>query len=163
MRAIIKAPFVRRIEAGLSADDQALVAAAALPELHEITPELLHAVQNTNGNNMKVMLQGAGIFGAVCIISIIAKAYYFSFSVGTAALLALLGAWLTHLRGGIDETASVMELPVHHFENNRAVCYLPDGKYLFRLPKNENDPASVTVITCGSITTCKFNRKAEES
>jgi hypothetical protein len=162
MEPIIKALFVRRLT-NLSEDEQKLVSEAEMPALEEITPELMDDIKIAARNNIKIILQASGIFAAACVFGLLMKSYAFSFSLGVTVGAALIGAWIVHLRSAVDDTAAVMQIPVHHVDETRsgahAVCYLPDGKYLFRVPKNEADPESVTVITCGGITQFKCNRK----
>lgn len=163
---IIKGLFVG-YENELNADEKALAEAAAMPDLHEITPELLDSLRSESQNNITMMLQGSGVFAAVLVLAILLKAYNFAISVGITIAVVLIAAYITHLCSNIDETAAVMTLPVHHIEDgkfrSKVVCYLPDGKYLFPMPKTEADPETVTVITCNGFTKFKFNRKVEKS
>lgn len=166
MKPIIKAMFVRR-KTQLEQDEQALVEAAVLPSLSEITPELLNTVQSESKKNIMTVLEACGIFAGIFVIGLLMHSKAFCFSTAVTVALALLAAMVMYVRSGFDETASVMKIPVHHVEENKfssaAVCYLPDGKYLFRLSKNEADPESVNVITCNGITIFKYNRKVEKS
>ncbi len=163
MKAMLKAPFARRISKKLNDEDRALVDAAQLPELKEITPELLAKVRGDNNQNVKVMLQGILIFAVMSVPAFVMKKYRVGIALILTLVFFLAAAFIMHLRSNIDETASVSEIPVHHTENRltgqKAVCYLPDGKYLIPHSRRLPEPASVTVVRCGRVTHCIFNRK----
>ena len=163
---LIKGLFIG-YENELNADEKALAEASEIPELHEITPALLDSLRAASKNNIKMMLQGSGVFAAVLVLALLLKAYNFALSIGITVAVVLVAAYITHLSGNIDETAAVMTLPVHHIDDgtfrNKVVCYLPDGKYMFPITKTEADPETVTVITCNGITKFKFNRKVQKS
>ena len=113
-----------------------------MPELKEVTPDLLAKVRGGNNQNVKVMLEGILIFGVLLIPTFLMKQYRFGIALILTLVFFLIAAFIMHLRSNIDETAVVTELPVHHLEHRltgqKAVCYLPDGKYL--LPYSRRKP-----------------------
>ena len=166
MKKMLKAPFVRRISKPkkLSEDDQREISAAQIPELAAITPEQLAKFRGGNNQNIKVMLQGIGLFAVLLIPGFISKSYEFCAAVIATMLVFAAAAFFLHLKSNIDDSAAVSTIPVHHtertFTGEKAIVYLPDGKY--RIPvsrKYPHDPGSVTVVTCGKITLLEFNKK----
>ena len=161
---LIRGLLIRRKTKQLSFDDEDAIKAAELPDLQPITDEQLWAVKLANRKNLITVLQCLGIFAAFALVCALLKAYMLAFSVGCAVPVLLAAAFILHLRGHIDETAVAMQIPVHSSENgllgNKAVCYLPDGKYLLTYDRNLPEPRSVTVIQFGKFTYCQFSEKA---
>ncbi len=167
MKKMLKAPFVRRITKKLSDDEREMIDSAEMPELKEVTPEQLAKARGSNNQNVKVMLQGILIFGAMTIPAFLMKKYKFGAALLLTLVVFLIAAFIMHLRSNIDETAVVTEIPVHHTERRltggKAVCYLPDGKYLFPYSSKLPQPESVSVVRCGRTAFCLFNRKDVKS
>ena len=104
--------------------------------------------------------------GAVCVMlaGLLLGAYKYSIAVGITAAVCGIAAIILNSRCKIDESATMMQIPIHHIDSSMtgsyAVCYLPDGKY--RIPVSRKfpfEPGSVTVVTCGKITLLDFNKK----
>ncbi len=167
MKAMLKAPFTRRITKKLSDEDRALVDAAHMPELKEVTPDLLAKVRGDNNQNVKVMLEGILLFGIMAVPAFLMKQYRIGIALILTLVVFLIAAFIMHLRSNIDETAVVTELPVHHLERRltgqKAVVYLPDGKYLLPYRRNLPEPETATVVRCGRVSHCVFNRKDVKS
>ncbi len=164
MKQMLKAPFVRRITKHLSEEDQREIDNAQMPDLAEITPEQLAKFRGGNNQNVKVMLQGIGIFGVLLILCIIFRQYTFLAAVILTIIVFAAAAFVIHLKSNIDDSAGVSTIPVHHTERTitgeKAIVYLPDGKY--RVPISRKfpfEPGSITVVTCGKITLLDFNKK----
>ena len=150
MKPILKAPGVRRITSNLTPEDQAEIDAALLPELTEVRPEVLRQFHEDARLSRKSALQAAVLFLAALIAGIFLHAYNWCITAGIVELIILYLAVTMNYRLRVDETASMMTLPVHHDESTLlgayAVCYLPDGKYRIRYDRKENAPVCVYVI-----------------
>ena len=150
MKPILKAPGVRRITGNLTPEDQAEIDAALIPELTAITPEVLRQFHEDARLSRKSALQAAVLFLAALIAGIFLHAYNWCITAGIVELIILYLAVTMNYRLRVDETASMMTLPVHHDESTLlgayAVCYLPDGKYRIRYDRKENAPVCVHVI-----------------
>lgn len=159
---LIHGTFVRRETRHLDAEDQAAIEAAALPDLEPISMDILEKAYSASVSNRRVMLQAVLIFAAVLVIAVLTKGYTFALAVGIAILVMLIGAYILHLRAQIDDTAVMMQIPVHHTEDKGisgyAACYLPDGKYLFRYDRNQPLPEIVYYIEFGKSTYCQFGK-----
>ncbi len=150
MKPILKAPGVRRITGNLTPEDQAEIDAALLPELTEVRPEVLRQFHEDAKLSRKSALQAAVLFLAALIAGIFLHAYNWCITAGIVELIILYLAVTMNYRLRVDESASMMTLPVHHDESTLlgayAVCYLPDGKYRIRYDRKENAPVCVHVI-----------------
>ncbi len=150
MKPILKAPGVRRITGNLTPEDQAEIDAALIPELTAITPEVLRQFHEDARLSRKSALQASVLFLAALIAGIFLHAYNWCITAGIVELIILYLAVTMNYRLRVDETASMMTLPVHHDESTLlgayAVCYLPDGKYRIRYDRKENAPVCVHVI-----------------
>ena len=150
MKPILKAPGVRRITSNLTPEDQTEIDAALLPELTEVRPEVLRQFHEDARLSRKSALQAAVLFLAALIAGIFLHAYNWCITAGIVELIILYLAVTMNYRLRVDETASMMTLPVHHDESTLlgayAVCYLPDGKYRIRYDRKENAPVCVHVI-----------------
>ena len=150
MKPILKAPGVRRITNNLTPEDQAEIDAALLPELTAVTPEVLRQFHEDARLSRKSALQAAVLFLAALIAGIFLHAYNWCITAGIVELIILYLAVTMNYRLRVDESASMMTLPVHHDESlllgAYAVCYLPDGKYRIRYDRKENAPVCVYVI-----------------
>lgn len=160
--AMIHGSFVRHETRALNFEDQDAIDAAVLPNLEPVSPDVLDSAVSATRANGKVMLQALLIFAVVLVIAIAAKGYLFALAVGSAILVMAVGAFILHLRAQLDETAVMMQLPVHHTEdkglNSYAVCYLPDGKYLFRRDRSQPVPEVVSYIEFGKFTYCQLHK-----
>lgn len=154
--------FVRRESRHLSDEDREAIGSAVLPDLMPIPAEILEQTHAAARANRKVLFQAVLIFAAVLVLGILSKGYTFCLAIGSAILVMLIGAFILHLRAQIDETAVMMQIPVHHTEDSptggRAVCYLPDGKYLFRYDRNQPLPEIVCYIEFGKFTYCQYEK-----
>ncbi len=164
MKKMLKAPFVRRITKKLSEEEQHEIDSAQMPALSAITPEQLAKFRGGNNQNVKVMLQGIGLFAVLLIPGFLSKSYEFCAAIIATTVIFAAAAFVIHLKSNIDDSAGVSVIPVHHtertFTGDKAVVYLPDGKY--RIPVSRKfpfEPGSVTVVTCGKITLLDFNKK----
>lgn len=163
MKAMLKAPFVRRIKKHLTEEDQKEVDNAVFPDLSAITPELLAKVRGKGNQNAKVTLEGIAVFGVTLIPGFLTKNYKFCAAIILTMIVFAIAAFVMHLRANIDESASVITLPVHHMHRTitgeKAVVYLPDGKYLLPVSRKDGEPDTVTVIRCGKTAHCIFQKK----
>ena len=148
--AILHAPFVRRVTKNLTAEEERLIAAAEMPEIRQISDELLIETRTKLQQNSKVMFQGVGIALVVMVVGLLLGATKYSAAVGITAIVFAIAAVIMHLRAKIDQTATMMELPLHHMESSMlgsyAVCYLPDGKYGLRV-SGDNSYANTVIVT----------------
>lgn len=154
-RAMIHGLCAKKIKR-CSDEDESLIAAAEMPELKPVTPELLFDIQTVTDGNRKVTLQCCLIFVAAIAFSIIIKAYTLAFTFGISLAVLLVTAFILHLRAQIDETAVMMTIPVHSTFPRLllciAVCYLPDGKYHIRYSRKLQPPAAICYVEYGKFT-----------
>lgn len=165
--AIIHGSFVRKETRNLNFEDQDAIDAAVLPNLEPISLNALESAVSATRANSKVTVQALLIFAVILVIAIATKGYTFALAIGSAILVMLIGAFILHLRAQLDETAVMMQIPIHHIEEkgakSYAVCYLPDGKYLFRCAGGEPAPAVVCYIEFGKFTYCLLEKAPRKS
>lgn len=165
--ALIHGSFVKKETRNLNLEDQDAIDAAALPNLEPVSLDALESAVSATRANSKVTLQALLIFAVILVIAIATKGYTFALAIGSAILVMLIVAFILHLRAQLDETAVMMQIPIHHIEDKGAkryaVCYLPDGKYIFRCDDSEPEPAIVRYIEFGKFTYCQLEKAPRKS
>lgn len=147
--AILHAPLIHKIKKGLTPDEEALIAAAEMPVKEPISDSLLWETRDAIRNNRKVLIQGVCITLAAMGVGLLLGAFKYSIALGLTALIFGIAAIILNRQSRIDESATMMRVPIHHTNSNLignyAVCYLPDGKYELRL-SGEKDFANTLLI-----------------
>lgn len=155
--ALIRAPFVRKITKNLTEDESALIAAAEMPLKEPISDELLWDTRGRVTQNQKVLIQGIGIALVVLVAGLLLGAFKYAIAVGLTAAVCAVALIITHSHTKIDESATMMRIPIHHISNNLignyAVCYLPDGKYELRLSGDSSFANALDVVQYKKMTT----------
>ena len=155
--AILHAPFVRRVTKNLTSDEEAMIRSAAMPEKKPVSDDLLWETRDRLLQNRKVLVQGICIAFTVMIIGFLAGAVKYSIAVGLTAVIFSVGALILNARSKIDETATMMQIPIHHVDSgltgSYAVCYLPDGRYELRLSGDSSFANTLLVVQYHRITT----------
>lgn len=167
MKALLKAPFVRRSVRGLTEEDEREIAASLIPEADPAEPELIAAVRGDVLADRKVMLQALPIAAAAMIPGFVVHSAAYCIAVGMSVFGLLIALFIVNVRCQIGEDAVKMNIPVHHTESGMlreyAVCYLPDGKYRIPCERNHPNPATLTVLRSNGQTYCKLNGKDKQS
>ena len=165
--AIIHAPFVHRTTKNLTPDDTSLIEAAEMPLKEPVSDALLWDTRSQILQNRKVLIQGVCIALVVMIAGILLGAYKYAFAIGVTAVVCAVAAIILHRNSKIDESATMMRIPIHHTTNNLignyAVCYLPDGKYEFRLSGDSSFANSLIVVQYKRMTTWQAVNHVEEA
>ena len=155
--AILHAPFVRRITKNLTAEEERLIAAAEMPLREPVSDELLWETRSKFEQNRKVLIQGVAIAIGVAAAGLLLGAPKYSLAVGITAAVFAVAAVIVHRCAKIDETATMMSLPLHHIDSgltgSYAVCYLPDGKYELRVTGDNSYANTIIVIQYRHMTT----------
>ena len=156
MKALLNAPFVRRVTKHLSQEDEEAIAAAVIPAPEPAEPELIAAFRGQQTAERTVMLQALPIAVVAMIPGFVMHSAEYCLAVGTSIVLLLIALFVVHKRCQIGEDAEKMILPVHHIEEGPgtgyAVCYLPDGKYHVRYSSKLLPPEKVCCIEFGAFT-----------
>ena len=167
MKALLNAPFVRRITRHLTEEDEAAIAAAEIPPLEPAEPELIAAIRGMQYEERKVLIQGIPIAFIGMIPGFIANSVTYCLAVGITLVVLLIVLFVVNSRCRIGDDAEKMIIPVHHIEGSSskdyAVFYLPDGKYRLRCEPNRANPVSVTVLRSEGRSYCKLNGKEKRS
>lgn len=148
--AILHAPLIHKIKKNLTPDEEALIAAAEMPVKEPISDSLLWETRDAIRNNRKVLIQGVCITLAAMGVGLLLGAFKYSIALGLTAVVFGIAAIVLHRHSKIDETATMMRVPIHHTNNNLignyAVCYLPDGKYELRLSGDKEFANSLLIV-----------------
>ena len=167
MKALLNAPFVRRVTKHLSQEDEEAIAAAVIPASEPAEPELIAAFRGQQTAERTVMLQALPIAAVAMIPGFVMHSAEYCLAVGTSIVLLLIALFVVHKRCQIGEDAEKMILPVHHIEEGPgtgyAVCYLPDGKYRIRCEQNQPNPATAVILRSNGQTYCKLRGKEKQS
>lgn len=165
--AILHAPFVRRITKNLTAEEERLIAAAEMPLREPVSDELLWETRAKFEQNRKVLIQGVAIAFGVAGAGLLLGATKYSIAVIVTAVIFAVAAVIVHLCTKIDETATMMSIPLDHIDSSLtgsfAVCYLPDGKYELRVTGDNSYANTIVVIQYKRLTTWQavFVRKGD--
>lgn len=155
--AILHAPFVRRVTKNLTSDEEAMIAAAEMPEKKPVPDDLLWETRDRLLQNRKVLVQGVCIAVCVMLAGLLLGAYKYSIAVGITAAVCGIAAIILNSRCKIDESATMMQIPIHHIDSSMtgsyAVCYLPDGKYELRLSGDSSFANSLLIVQYNRMTT----------
>ncbi len=155
--AILHAPFVRRVTKNLTSDEEAMIAAAEMPEKKPVPDDLLWETRDRLLQNRKVLVQGVCIAVCVMLAGLLLGAYKYSIAVGITAAVCGIAAIILNSRCKIDESATMMQIPIHHIDSSMtgsyAVCYLPDGKYELRLSGDNSFANSLLIVQYNRMTT----------
>lgn len=155
--AILHAPFVRRVTKNLTSDEEAMIAAAEMPEKEPVPDDLLWETRDRLLQNRKVLVQGVCIAVCVMLAGLLLGAYKYSIAVGITAAVCGIAAIILNSRCKIDESATMMQIPIHHIDSSMtgsyAVCYLPDGKYELRLSGDNSFANSLLIVQYNRMTT----------
>lgn len=167
MKALLNAPFVRRITKHLTNEDEEAIAAAVIPASEPAEPELIAAFRGQQTAERTVMLQALPIAAAALIPGFVTHSVNYCLAVGITILVLLIMLFVVHKRCQISEDAEKMILPVHHIEGSGsrdyAICYLPDGKYRIRCEQNQHNPAEAVILRSNGQTYCKLRGKEKQS
>lgn len=167
MKALVNAPFVRRMTRHLTEEDTAKIAAAEIPPLEPAEPELIAAIRGKEYEERKVLIQGIPVAFAGLIIGILAHSLTYCLAVGITIIVLLVVLFLVNRRCNIGDDAEKMVIPIDHIEGGSsrdyAVFYLPDGKYRMRCEPNHPNPVSVSVLRSEGRSYCKLNGKEKRS
>lgn len=155
--AILHAPFVRRVTKNLTSDEEAMIAAAEMPEKKPVPDDLLWETRDRLLQNRKVLVQGVCIAVCVMLAGLLLGAYKYSIAVGITAAVCGIAAIILNSRCKIDESATMMQIPIHHIDSSMtgsyAVCYLPDGKYELWLSGDSSFANSLLIVQYNRMTT----------
>ena len=155
--AILHAPFVRRVTKNLTSDEEAMIAAAEMPEKKPVPDDLLWETRDRLLQNRKVLVQGVCIAVCVMLAGLLLGAYKYSIAVGITAAVCGIAAIILNSRCKIDESATMMQIPIHHIDSSMtgsyAVCYLPAGKYELRLSGDSSFANSLLIVQYNRMTT----------
>ncbi len=166
--AIIKAPFVRRTTSHFTLGEEKLIEAAEEPLWQPISEELLMETRARIEQNRKVLIQGVVLALFVMGGALLLGAKQYAFAIGITAAVFAVAAVITHLRTKIDESAVMLELPlekiVSSITGSYAVCYLPDGRYEFRVTGDNSYANTLMVVKYKHMTTWQavFIRRADD-
>ena len=167
MKALVNAPFVRRMTKHLTIDDEKAISAAEIPPMEPAEPELIAAVRGNEYDQRKVLLQGLPIAAVGMIPGFIAHSVTYCLAVGITIITLLVVLFFVNRRCQIGDIAEKMVIPIDHIEGSStkdyAVFYLPDGKYKMRCEPNHPNPVSVTVLRAEGRSYCKLNGKEKRS
>ena len=167
MKALVNAPFVRRMTKHLTEEDEAGIAAAVIPTMEPAEPELIAAIRGNEYDQRKVLIQGLPIAAAGMIPGFIAHSLTYCLAVGITIIVLLVVLFFVNRRCRIGDDAEKMVIPIDHIEGSSskdyAVFYLPDGKYRMRCELNRPNPVSVTVLRSEGRSYCKLNGKEKQS
>lgn len=155
--AILHAPFVRRVTKNLTSDEESMIAAAEMPERKPVPDDLLWETRDRFLQNRKVLIEGVCIAVVVMLAGLLLGAYKYSIAVGITAAVCGIAAIVLSIRSKIDDSATMMQIPIHHIDSgltgSYAVCYLPDGKYELRLSGDSSFANALIIVQYNRMTT----------